>query len=129
MFLCEPVSWHPRQQAYKPDSDSRFTGLPPKLTHLRFKYVPRKGGFPKLGVPFGDPHKKEFSILGFKLESPHLGKLPKEAGQGAVTAAASVAEEKDHEAEAAEEEEEDEVVSNNRINNEDHHASAEFAGA
>ena len=32
-----------------------------------------KGGCPKLGVPFGDPHK---NILGSILGSPDCGKLP-----------------------------------------------------
>ena len=34
------------------------------------------GGFPKLGVPFGGPHKKDYGILGSILGSPYLGKLP-----------------------------------------------------
>ena len=35
------------------------------------------GGVPKLGVPFlGSPKKKDYSILGSKLGSPYLGKLP-----------------------------------------------------
>ena len=35
------------------------------------------GGFPKLGVPFlGDPHNKDYSILGSILGSPYFGKLP-----------------------------------------------------
>ena len=33
------------------------------------------GGFPKLGVPFGDPHNKDYSILGSTLGSPYFGKL------------------------------------------------------
>ena len=34
------------------------------------------GDFPKLGVPFGGPHNKDYSILGSILGSPHFGKLP-----------------------------------------------------
>ena len=30
------------------------------------------GGFPKLGVPFGDPNNKDYSILGSILGSPCL---------------------------------------------------------
>ena len=36
----------------------------------------RNGGFPKLGYLIGDPHNKEYSILGSILGSPHFGKLP-----------------------------------------------------
>ena len=41
----------------------------------------RFGGFPKLGVPFGGPHNKDYSILGSILGSPYLGKLPNLADQ------------------------------------------------
>ena len=34
------------------------------------------GGFPKLGVPFGGPNDKDYSILGSILGSPYFGKLP-----------------------------------------------------
>ena len=34
------------------------------------------GGFPKLGVPFGGPYKKDYSILGSILGYPNFGKLP-----------------------------------------------------
>ena len=34
------------------------------------------GGSPKLGVPFGGPNNKDYSILGPILGSPHFGKLP-----------------------------------------------------
>ena len=34
------------------------------------------GGFPKFGVPSGDPHNKDYSILGSILGSPCIGKLP-----------------------------------------------------
>ena len=34
------------------------------------------GGFPKLGVLFGDSHNKGYSLLGSILGSPYLGKLP-----------------------------------------------------
>ena len=34
------------------------------------------GGFPKLGVPFGGPFHKDYSILGSILGSPYFGKLP-----------------------------------------------------
>ena len=30
----------------------------------------------KLGVPFGGPYKKDYSIMGSILGSPYLGKLP-----------------------------------------------------
>ena len=33
-------------------------------------------GFPKLGVPFGAPHNKDYSIFGSVLGSPYFGKLP-----------------------------------------------------
>ena len=34
------------------------------------------GGFLKLGVPFGGPHNKNYSILGSILGYPNFGKLP-----------------------------------------------------
>ena len=34
------------------------------------------GVFPKLGVPFGGPHNKDYGILGSILGSPYFGKLP-----------------------------------------------------
>ena len=34
------------------------------------------GGFPKLGVPFGGPYNKDYSILGSVLGSPYSRKLP-----------------------------------------------------
>ena len=34
------------------------------------------GGFPKLGVPFGDPYNKDYGILGSILGYPNFGKLP-----------------------------------------------------
>ena len=34
------------------------------------------GGLPKLGVPFGGPHNKDYSILESILGSPYSGKLP-----------------------------------------------------
>ena len=34
------------------------------------------GGFPKLGVPFGGPNTKHYSILGSTLGSPNSRKLP-----------------------------------------------------
>ena len=34
------------------------------------------GSFPKLGVPFGGPYNRDYSILGSKLGSPYFGKLP-----------------------------------------------------
>ena len=37
----------------------------------------QKGGFPKLGYPFGGPYNKDYSILGSILGSPYFGKLPK----------------------------------------------------
>ena len=39
-----------------------------RITHM--------GGFPKLGVPFGGPHSKDYKILGSILGSPYFGKLP-----------------------------------------------------
>ena len=33
------------------------------------------GGFPKLGVPFGGPYNKDYSILGSILGYPNFGKL------------------------------------------------------
>ena len=41
-----------------------------------FTYKPPFGGFPKLGVPFGGPSNKGYSILGSILGSPNFGKLP-----------------------------------------------------
>ena len=34
------------------------------------------GDFPKLGVPFGGPYDKDYTILGSILGSPYFGKLP-----------------------------------------------------
>ena len=34
--------------------------------------------FPKLGLLFGGPHNKDYSILGSTLGPPYLGKLPNE---------------------------------------------------
>ena len=41
-------------------------------SQLRFLGIARKvyGGFPKLGVPFGGPHSKDYSILGSTLGVP-----------------------------------------------------------
>ena len=36
----------------------------------------KNGGFPKLGVPFWGSLDKDYSIWGFILGSPYLGKLP-----------------------------------------------------
>ena len=33
------------------------------------------GGFPKLGVPFGGPYNKDYSIWGSLLGSPYFGQL------------------------------------------------------
>ena len=33
----------------------------------------RCGGFPKIGIPFGGPNNKDYSILGSRLGSPYLG--------------------------------------------------------
>ena len=37
-----------------------------------YKFLPC-GGFPKLGVPFGAPYNKDYSILGSILGSPYFG--------------------------------------------------------
>ena len=34
------------------------------------------GGFPKLGVSFGGPYNKDYSILGSIMGYPNFGKLP-----------------------------------------------------
>ena len=36
-----------------------------------------RGGFPKLGDLFGDPHNNPYNILGSILGSPYFGKLPR----------------------------------------------------
>ena len=38
-------------------------------------------GFPKLGVPFGGPYNKDYSILGSILGSPYFRKLPYSGSQ------------------------------------------------
>ena len=40
----------------------------------------RNVGFPKLGVLFGGPHNKDYSILGSRLGSAYFGKLPNDQG-------------------------------------------------
>ena len=34
-------------------------------------------GFPKIGVPLGDPHNKDYSIFGSMFGHPHCGKFPR----------------------------------------------------
>ena len=46
-------------------------GAPP-TTHSKRTHV----GFLTLGVPFGGPNNKDYSILGSILGSPYFGKLP-----------------------------------------------------
>ena len=41
-----------------------------------YTYPKPYGGFPKLGLPFGGPHNKDYRILESVLGSPYLGKLP-----------------------------------------------------
>ena len=43
---------------------------------LGFRVEGPFGDFPKLGVPFGGPYKKDYSILKSILGSPYFGKLP-----------------------------------------------------
>ena len=52
-----------------------LTGLK-GLNPARTKASGLNGGFPKLGVLFGGPNNKDYSILGSILGSPHFGKLP-----------------------------------------------------
>ena len=67
-----------------------LTGVPNLLTksmtlqvNLKYQvkslcniYIYIYGGFPKLGVLFGDPHNEDYSILGSTLGSPCFGKVP-----------------------------------------------------
>ena len=46
--------------------------------HVGVGLAEAHGGFPKLGVPLGDPYNKEDNILGSILGSPHFRKLQHE---------------------------------------------------
>ena len=54
-----------------------FHASPVRSKYTTNIYIgPKNRGFTKSGVPFGDPHNRDHSILGSVLRSPYLGKLP-----------------------------------------------------
>ena len=59
-----------RHRPFNEEQNVYESGTLPRNIPLKY------GGFPKLGVPFGGPNNKDYSILGSILGSPYFGKLP-----------------------------------------------------